>query len=121
MPLLRRYKLFSIIHSPRGGLCMKRKMRTKAAFSTALRKKTSIWPEDMVRFDNDGVFLWRAREGRLTPITGGNYIFKNPGILSLSQMEHLATQTAELLGMLTGMTVIQITDPFDPHPAYRLE
>lgn len=84
--------------------------RLKAVFGTVSRKKTSIWPGDIIRYDIKGVYIWRPGDGALEPLIGRNkYIVTNPGILSLDQMRHIALQTAELIGLLTNMPHLTVS------------
>lgn len=94
-------------------------VRTKAAFSTALRSKTSIWPGDLIRYDIGGAYIWRRGDTSLAKPSGNKYLVKNPGILSLYQVEDLARDTADLIGLMTGLPVIAVTGP-DNIPAFQL-
>lgn len=82
--------------------------RTKAAFSTALRSKTSIWPGDVVRYDINGIYIRRPGDTALEKPGGQKYIIKSPGILSASQVADIAEEVAALIGLMMGLPIVKI-------------
>ena len=95
-------------------------IRTKADFQTALRAKTSIWPGDQVRYEIKGIYVWRPGDSALEKIEGGGkYLFTNPGNMSIDQMQHIALQIAELIGLLMGISPI-ISNHSEEGTSYQL-
>lgn len=94
-------------------------VRTKAAFSTALRSKTSIWPGDLVRYDINGVYIWRRGDTALEQAGKGKYLIKNTSMMSLSQMNNITQDTAHLIAAITGLPVTTVKGP-DDLPAFQL-
>lgn len=84
--------------------------RSKAAFSTALKEKTAIWPGDMVRHDIGGIYIWRPGDTALETPQGNRYLIKNPGgILNPAQMGNIAQDFANAIGLMMGVPVTTIT------------
>ncbi|KKT43470.1 MAG: hypothetical protein UW32_C0001G0062 [Candidatus Wolfebacteria bacterium GW2011_GWE2_44_13] len=84
-------------------------IRTRAAFKTALLGKTAIRTGDVVKHDIDGVYIRRPGDSYLETLEGcRKYIFTNPGTMSVDDMQHIALEVAEFIGLITGMPVISV-------------
>lgn len=94
---------------------------TKAVFWTLNDEETSIKPGDVVRYDLEGVFLWRPGDTILAHPADKRYnLIKNPGILSESQMRAIAQDTAHFIALITDMEVETI-GPHSDYPTYQLK
>ncbi len=83
--------------------------RTKAAFQTAFCKKTAIRSGDTVRYDIQGIYIWRPGDTALEKLEDGRkYLITNPGNMDINQMKHVALELAALIGLLAGLPMITI-------------
>lgn len=79
---------------------------TNAGFQTGARAVTSIWPGDVVQFDEGGIFIHRPEDAPLEPINGSDkYILPRGISMTWDEMEDYARSTAQLISAITGMTV----------------